>query len=100
MWLGMDSYPMPVRTHVIFHGRVQGVWFRASTRDIATKERVRGWVRNLPDGSVEAIFEGSEEAVAKVLTECRNMPPPAKVDSVDVERSESSDEFSGFVIRY
>jgi len=91
---------MSVRTHVIFHGRVQGVWFRASTRDVATKEGVRGWVRNLPDGTVEAVFEGSDEAVAKVLTECRNMAPPARVDSVDVERSGSKNEFSGFVIRY
>ena len=91
---------MSVRAHVIFHGRVQGVWFRASTRDIAIKEGVRGWVRNLPDGTVEAVFEGSEEAVAKVLTGCRNMPAPARVESMDVERSISKDEASGFTVRY
>jgi acylphosphatase len=85
---------------VIFHGRVQGVWFRASTRDIAIQEEVRGWVRNLPDGAVEAVFEGSDEAVAKVLTRCRNMPSPARVDSMDVERSPSKGEFSGFKVRY
>ena len=91
---------MSVRAHVIFHGRVQGVWFRASTRDIAVREGVRGWVRNLPDGTVEAVLEGSDEAVAKVLTQCRNMPSPARVDSMDVERSPSKEEFSGFKVRY
>jgi acylphosphatase len=91
---------MATRAHVIFHGRVQGVWFRATTRDAAVKEGVTGWVRNLPDGTVEAVFEGRDEAVASVLVACRGFASPIRVDSMDVRKEEARGGLSGFDIRY
>lgn len=92
---------MGIRAHVIFHGRVQGVWFRATTRDAAKRiGGLTGWVRNLPDGTVEAIFEGAEEKIAQVINACKNFRPPARVDRVEVENSEATGEFSGFEVSY
>ncbi len=71
--------------HVFFHGRVQGVFFRANTRDKANKEGVNGWVKNLPNGRVEAFFEGPKGKVEKVIRWCKTSQPHAKVSRVDVE---------------
>jgi acylphosphatase len=90
---------MGVRAHVIFRGRVQGVFFRASTKEVAEQEGVRGWVRNLPDGSVEAVFEGPEAKVIKVIELCRTSFPRARVDSADVEMSEAQGMFKSFEVR-
>lgn len=89
-----------IRARVVFHGRVQGVWFRASTRDVAKGIGVKGWVRNLPDGTVEAVFEGRKDKVEKAIAECRQFPPPKRVDHVDVEFSEPRNEFTTFEVRY
>ncbi|MEJ5258710.1 MAG: acylphosphatase [Anaerohalosphaeraceae bacterium] len=59
----------PIAEHVIFSGRVQGVGFRYTTRRIAERYNLTGWVRNLPDGTVEAVFQGSPEAVQGCLNE-------------------------------
>jgi len=83
-----------------FHGRVQGVCFRAFTREQAEKNRLTGWVRNCTDGSVEAVFEGDEGSVNAALELCRQGPPGAKVDRVETQRQEFSDESTGFEIRY
>lgn len=72
------------RAHVFVGGRVQGVWFRASTRDMAEGLGLSGWVRNLADGSVEAVFEGPREAVDQALVWCRRGPPGAQVERCDV----------------
>jgi acylphosphatase len=74
-----------LRTHVLVTGRVQGVWFRESTREKATELGAGGWVRNLPDGRVEAMFEGPAEAVRAAVEFVHEGPPLANVDSVEVE---------------
>lgn len=89
-----------VRAHVIVSGRVQGVWYRGTTRDVATKLGLRGWVRNLPDGNVEAVFEGEKEIVDKMVRWCHEGPTHARVDRADVEWEEPTNEFSEFSIRY
>jgi acylphosphatase len=73
------------RVHVLIEGRVQGVFFRAHTRDEARARGLRGWVRNLPDGRVEALFEGDRQALTGMLTWCRQGPRYAYVDQVEVD---------------
>jgi acylphosphatase len=73
------------RLHVLIEGRVQGVFFRASTRDEARARGLAGWVRNLPDGRVEALFEGDRRIVENLLAWCRKGPPYAYVARVEVE---------------
>lgn len=73
-----------IRRHVIVTGRVQGVWFRDSCQTLARRAGVAGWVRNRPDGSVEAVFEGEDGAVEALLTWCHEGPERARVDSVAI----------------
>lgn len=79
-------------------GRVQGVFFRQSALERARSRGVAGWVRNCPDGSVEAWFEGDADAVASMVEWSRNGPAGASVDSVDVEEAEP-EGLSGFEVR-
>jgi acylphosphatase len=72
------------RVHVFVAGRVQGVFFRAGCVEQARALGVAGWVRNAPDGRVEAVFEGRELGVEAMVRWCREGPPHAQVDSVDV----------------
>jgi acylphosphatase len=88
-----------VRAHVFVSGRVQGVFFRQSTERQAQSRGVTGWVRNLADGRVEAVFEGEEEAVAVLVEYCRRGPSRARVDNVEVTYEDYSGEFSGFWAR-
>jgi acylphosphatase len=74
-----------VRRRVLISGRVQGVWFRESCKQEATARGVTGWVRNLSDGRVEAVLEGPEAAVARVVQWCGHGPAHARVDRVEVE---------------
>jgi acylphosphatase len=87
-----------VRKRVTVRGRVQGVFFRDSTRARAQSHGVAGWARNLPDGSVEAVLEGEDEAVERVLRFLRSGPSHAEVEAVDV-RDEEPEGLSGFSIR-
>ena len=87
------------RAHVKIYGRVQGVWFRASTKEMADKLGIKGWVRNMPDGTVEAVFEGDDKSVEKMIEWCHRGPPLARVDRVEVEYEEPQGETS-FRIRY
>jgi acylphosphatase len=73
-----------VRRRVVVHGRVQGVFFRDSTRRAAERHGVAGWVRNVPDGSVEAVFEGEAPAVERLVELARQGPRGAEVRRVDV----------------
>jgi len=73
------------RAHVRVHGAVQGVFFRVETRDRARSLGISGWVRNLRDGAVEAVFEGPEERVESMVEWCRRGPAGARVQSVDVD---------------
>jgi acylphosphatase len=86
---------MPERAHVRVSGRVQGVYFRGETRDRASSRRVAGWIRNCPAGTVEAVFEGSREAVESMIEWCRRGPRGARVDGVDV-RWEAPEGLAGF----
>jgi acylphosphatase len=86
------------RRRVVVHGLVQGVFFRDTMRRQAERRGVAGWVRNNPDGSVEAVFEGDDEAVERLVELCREGPRGARVDSVDVLREEP-EGLSGFAIR-
>jgi len=88
-----------VRLHLLIKGKVQGVFFRQSMRDVAKHYGVHGWVRNLPDGrTVEAVLEGDEEAVNKVVEWARYGPPGARVESIDATREEYRGEFDDFKI--
>lgn len=89
-----------LRAHVIIHGLVQGVYFRASTREEAVRLGVAGWVRNLPNGSVEAVFEGENRRVEEIVGWCHKGPPGARVEKVEVSWDQFKGEFSRFDIRY
>jgi acylphosphatase len=87
-----------MRKRVVVHGRVQGVFFRDSTRREAERRGVAGWVRNCSDGSVEAVFEGSPDAVASLVDFCRAGPGHAAVSDLDVE-PEDPEGLTGFDVR-
>jgi len=76
------------RAHVFVTGRVQGVYYRANTRETATRLGVDGWVRNLADGRVEAVFEGAADDVEAMVEWCHDGSPNARVEAVEVERGE------------
>ena len=89
---------MNARAHVIFRGKVQGVFFRANTRRFAEETGVIGWVRNLPDGSVEAVFEGERGAVERAIIMCREDQPYAEVTGYTIDWKDYTGEFSSFEI--
>jgi len=91
---------MKTRAHVIVTGKVQGVFYRAETAAKARRLNITGWVRNLPDGRVEAVFEGDETSVQKIIDFCRRGPPNAYVVDLDVRRQEWTGEFRNFAVRY
>jgi acylphosphatase len=88
------------RVRVVIEGRVQGVFFRASTRDEAQARGLGGWVRNLPDGRVEALFEGDKRVVENMLAWCRQGPPYAYVARVEVEWQPYVGDMADFRIVY
>lgn len=92
---GRDS---TVRRRILVAGRVQGVWFRESCRDRALAAGVTGWVRNLDDGRVEVVLEGPPAAVDEVIAWCREGPPRARVERVDVMEEQPVGE-RGFRVR-
>jgi acylphosphatase len=87
-----------IRRRVIVQGRVQGVFFRDTTRRAALSRGVAGWVRNNPDGTVEAVFEGEPDAVEALVAQTRSGPSRADVDSVDVQEEEP-EGLDGFAVR-
>ncbi|HML05176.1 MAG TPA: acylphosphatase [Methanobacterium sp.] len=89
-----------VKAHVIVSGRVQGVYFRGNTRREAQKQGVNGWVRNLPDGRVEAVFAGEKENVNKLIEIVKKGPSHANVTDLKIEWLEYKGEFKDFQIRY
>ena len=86
------------RRRVVVHGRVQGVFFRDSTRREAERRGVAGWASNRPDGAVEAVFEGDPEAVEAMVRFCREGPSKADVERVE-EHEEEPEGLSGFTVR-
>jgi acylphosphatase len=89
-----------IRAHVLVSGRVQGVNFRWYTQQKAQELGLTGWVRNLGDGRVEAIFEGEERAVRRGVDWCHLGAPSARVDRVEVNYEEPTGEFSRFRVTY
>ncbi|MFC1533009.1 acylphosphatase [Thermodesulfobacteriota bacterium] len=87
-----------IRVRLIIEGRVQGVWFRDSTREKAAELGVNGWVKNRFDGTVEVLAEGSEEEVGKLIDWCHQGPPYAKVSRVSQGREEYRGEYDSFAI--
>jgi acylphosphatase len=88
----------PIRRRAVVHGRVQGVFFRDSTRARARAHGVAGWVRNRSDGAVEAVLEGPPEAVERVLRFLQTGPPHADVERVEVQQ-EQPEGLTGFSVR-
>lgn len=87
-----------VRANVVITGKVQGVYFRAETQRAAKQRNVLGWVRNRPDGSVEAQFEGDEPSVKAMLEWCRQGSPFSRVHHVDVRWEIYTGDFDRFDI--
>lgn len=96
MWLRF----MKIRAHVIITGKVQGVFYRAETAARARRLNIAGWVRNLPDGRVEAVFEGEEVNVQNIVDFCRRGPPNAYVINLELKRQEWTGQFDKFSVRY
>ena len=91
---------MKIRAHIFISGRVQGVFFRSKTAVKARRIGVGGWIKNLPDGRVEAIFEGEREAVDWLIAFCKRGPPRARVKTMDVRLEEYLGEYKDFTIAY
>ncbi len=89
-----------IRAHIFVSGRVQGVFYRESCRKKSLSLGVSGWVKNLKDGRVEAVFEGEKGNVEKMVNWCRKGPIWAKVDSFDIIWEDYKSEFSEFETRY
>mgnify|MGYP001766925074 CR=1 FL=1 len=96
--LGADASLVKVRAHVVFEGLVQGVFFRANTRQCAERLGLTGWVRNTSDGKVEAVFEGEKDTVEQAIEWCSTRQPYAQVRSKTVEFSEYKGESGVFGI--
>ncbi len=88
------------KAHLFIEGRVQGVFFRAFTRNLAAQLGLNGWVRNLYDSRVEALFEGSRELLDQAIQQCWKGPAGSSVRNIEVRWEESSAEYKGFEIRY
>jgi acylphosphatase len=87
-----------IRVRLIIEGRVQGVWFRESTRREAVSLGVKGWARNNPDRTVEVVAEGPEDAVRKLVSWCHHGPPAAKVTRVQETEESWQGEFDSFEV--
>ena len=87
------------RVHIVVHGMVQGVFFRANAKEAADRLGLRGYAKNLPDGSVEVVAKGPKEKLDELVAFCKKGPERARVDKVDVHIVEASDEFERFEIR-
>lgn len=88
------------RVHVYIRGRVQGVFFRAETQRAANGFNLNGWVRNMVDGRVEAVFEGEDKHVNKMIEWCHIGPPTARVKELLIEEETYIGEFRDFTIKY
>lgn len=91
---------MKARVHVFISGRVQGVFFGAETAGIARRLGLVGWVRNLPDGRVQALFEGEKNDVERAIDFWKRGPPGAHVRDLDVEWQDWKSEFRDFRIAH
>ncbi|MCX6671406.1 MAG: acylphosphatase [Euryarchaeota archaeon] len=91
---------MKTRVHVVISGRVQGVWYRASTKQKADELGLTGWVKNTVDGNVEAVFDGEKAVIDEMITWCWIGPPLARVSDVKIVPSHSDQKCTSFVVLY
>jgi acylphosphatase len=89
-----------IQVKAIISGRVQGVFYRAETKKAADKFGIQGYVKNMPNGSVEAVFEGDNSIVEKMLNWCKEGPPAARVENILSEKLEALSNFEAFLIQY
>lgn len=87
-----------IETHLIVSGTVQGVFFRAKTKDLADRLNLKGYVKNLPDGRVEICIEG--EDVSSLIDSLKNVPPPIFIEHIEINTSPLQENFIGFTIKY
>ena len=88
------------RAHITVHGRVQGVFFRANTIKMARELGLKGYTRNMPDGTVEIITEGPKDNINKFVDYCKKSPRNSEVSKIDVKFGKANNEFDGFAIKY
>jgi len=86
--------------HVLISGRVQGVWYRAFTKQKAEQLGIKGWVRNASDGKVEAIFEGEENKIDQMIDWCYKGPPLAKIKDIEIKKQQATNAFEDFSIKH
>ena len=91
---------MNARVHLLVSGNVQGVFYRANTRRVASELGLKGWVRNLQDGRVEIIAEGRKNALDRLIEFCRKGPEGSSVEDIHLEWEKPSNEFSSFEVRF
>lgn len=94
-----DASADRVRVRIAVRGRVQGVWFRGATREAAERLGIVGWARNLADGSVEILAQGTSISVAQLVDWCRHGPPGARVAGVATQREIVQDDLRDFRVR-
>ena len=88
------------RLHIVIEGIVQGVFFRASTIEESSKLGLTGWVKNCPDGRVEAVFEGEIDKIEQIVEWCKKGPPGAVVSNVETVLERATGEYDSFTIKY
>jgi len=88
------------RAHVFIDGRVQGVCYRAFTRELASSLGLTGWVRNVRDGRVEAVFEGEKKIIEQAIRDCYAGPPGARVSRIETQWETYRGDEQGFSVRY
>ena len=95
-----DNIPDNIQIKLVITGRVQGVFFRAETKKTADRLGINGYVKNLSDGSVEAVIKGDQASVSQMIEWCRKGPAISKVKSVKTEEISSVSHFNTFDVRY
>lgn len=88
------------QAHLLISGKVQGVWFRASTKQQAEQLHINGWVRNTNDGKVEALIQGDENQLQQLIQWCHQGPASAQVDEVQVDYEEPQETFDSFMVKH
>ena len=88
------------RVCIVVHGSVQGVLFRANAKRIALSLGLKGYAKNMPDGSVEVVAEGIEDKLKELIEFCKKGPEMAEVKKLDVKFEKAGNEFDGFEVRY
>ena len=89
---------MSTRAHIFVEGKVQGVYYRVWVRTQAEKLGLTGWVKNLADGRVEAVFEGPKDKVEEIISKCKIGSSVAGVKRIDIKREKATGEHAGFEI--